>query len=196
MNKFTRWLFCSDLHGNLQDAGAVKAVLNFQRKWKPEITIFKAVGFEKGGFARNSKVLQAWSRSMFNIAPRDAEDSSLLIVACGKCSDGKEFDPVGVRYNSESGLYVVDASFDIDSFHQQVSNDGGGKKGINRCPVSKVIEYVNETPGILRSELCKLILDNHGLSRQSGYDKIDAAVKSRNIKVKKDSSKKERLYLK
>ena len=81
----------------------------------------KAVGWDKGSFARNSKVLVAWCRSQFNIAPRDPDDETLLLMSCGKCSDGKPFQPMGLRYCATTGLYEADSSFDLEAFMDEVN---------------------------------------------------------------------------
>ena len=39
-SKLTKWVFSSDLHGDMQDADSVKAFLQFVKKFKPDVKIF------------------------------------------------------------------------------------------------------------------------------------------------------------
>ena len=59
----------------------------------------KVTGHDRASFARNSKVMHAWTRGQINIAPIDPDDNSRLIVACGKCSNGKEFEKFAIKLN-------------------------------------------------------------------------------------------------
>ncbi len=54
----------------------------------------RATGFDRTSFSRNSKTLFAWTRGQINLAPVNADNNDCLIVACGKCSNGKEFPAV------------------------------------------------------------------------------------------------------
>lgn len=46
MSKWTRFLFCADLHGDMQDAPTVAALLKFKEIWKPHIRILGGDAFD------------------------------------------------------------------------------------------------------------------------------------------------------
>jgi RecA-family ATPase len=69
----------------------------------------KATGYDRASFARNSKTLLAWTRGQINLASVDEENYDRLIVACGKCSNGREFQPFAVRLNPDTMLYECDS---------------------------------------------------------------------------------------
>ena len=48
----------------------------------------KAFGLERSGFARNSKMLQTWTRGLINVVPGAEDDNELLVLTCGKNSNG------------------------------------------------------------------------------------------------------------
>jgi RecA-family ATPase len=53
--------------------------------------ISKAAGWERIGYARNSKVLASWARAQINVAPENEDNNDRLVFVCGKNNDGKEF---------------------------------------------------------------------------------------------------------
>jgi len=59
--------------------------------------IKKAVGHDRSAFGRGSKILNQKTRGQINIAPVDAHSNAELVIACGKNSNGREFDPIGVE---------------------------------------------------------------------------------------------------
>ncbi len=60
----------------------------------------KVAGLDRASFGRNSKVLHAWARAQVNVAPLKGDDNDLLAIACGKASNGREFQPFAARLNS------------------------------------------------------------------------------------------------
>jgi len=132
----------------------------------------KAVGWDKSSFGRNSKVLQAWARSQFNLAPRDPDDNSLLLLSCGKCSEGREFAPMGLRYHHASGLYTVDPDFDLDQFKEEVQ---GETRRPDRCPVPKVVEILRRYQPLTRADLKRKIAAECGITTRAAHDKIERA---------------------
>lgn len=137
----------------------------------------KAIGWDKSSFGRNSKVLQAWARSQFNLSPRDAEDESLLLLSCGKCSNGKPFPTMGLKLMS-NGLYEIDTSFDIDAFREEVSPSADEKPN---CSKAKLIDLVSREHRA-KPDLVKFIIAQTGLSKQSAYRHIEKAEKDHLIK--------------
>ena len=73
----------------------------------------KATGFDRVGYAKGSKSFAAFLCGQINVFPQAPEDNTRLIVACGKNSNGPEFQPVGLALNPATLLYDLDAEFDF-----------------------------------------------------------------------------------
>ncbi|MGA2870724.1 MAG: AAA family ATPase, partial [Verrucomicrobiota bacterium] len=82
----------------------------------------KATGYDRASFSRNSKTLQAWTRGQINLASVDEDNNDRLIVACGKCSNGREFQPFGIRLNPDTMIYECDSTVDVKAW----ANDMNG----------------------------------------------------------------------
>jgi hypothetical protein len=134
----------------------------------------KAIDWDRASFARNSKVLHAWTRSQFNLAPRHPEDTSKLILGCGKCSDGKEFAPLGLAFNADTNLYSIDPSFDLMAFKLEMA--GNAKRTSRSTTTTEIAELVRDHPGLTRSELKRLVERETGLCESKAYQKITATV--------------------
>src|SRR5688572_9100744 len=80
----------------------------------------RATGFDRSSFGRNSKLLYAWTRGQINIAPQGPNDNSRLVVSCGKCSNGEEFPPFGIRLNRELMIYEPDPQFNLPDWEAGV----------------------------------------------------------------------------
>ena len=89
--------------------------------------IAQAVGWDKGNFALGSKALYSGSRSQINIAPADPEDSSKIILSCGKSNDAKPFDTVGLKLNEDTMLYDTDRHFDLNAWKDDVEGKHSGQ---------------------------------------------------------------------
>lgn len=91
-----------------------------------------AVGWDSGAFSRGSKALPAAARSQINIAPGSADDSDVLVVACGKSNNGRPFEPFAIRLDDEQMIYRRDAEFDLEEWREEVAatgkRDGKGKR--------------------------------------------------------------------
>jgi len=80
----------------------------------------KALGWDAASFGRGSKALYAFCRSQINIAPRNPDDDSELLVACGKNNDGKKFPAMAVTLGQD-GTYCVEDDFDQEAFEESLS---------------------------------------------------------------------------
>jgi hypothetical protein len=150
--------------------------------------VAKAFGLDRTGFARNSKVLQTWSRAMINVVPGSEENNETLVLTCGKNSNGKEFAPVAVRLNPDTMIYEVDEEFDVQSWRRQV------------CNVSKRRTY---SPEIVRDliergrqfkkkDLVKVIQDDTGCGKSCAYELVEEATNKGILDLDKES----RMYFK
>ena len=106
----------------------------------------KATGYDRASFARNSKVPFAWTRGQINLAPVDPDNYDRLIVACGKCSNGREFLPFAIRLNPETFIYECDPTVDVANWEREISGQA------DRGPLM--------TPARV-GELCKALLTSH-----------------------------------
>jgi hypothetical protein len=130
----------------------------------------RAVGWDKSSYGRNSKVLQAWTRSQMNLSPRSGEDTDLLLLSCGKNNNGRLFPEIGVIFNDESGIYVKDDSFNPEDFRAEVGLEGPKKRSVEPRDVALEIQ-----PGIPSARLADRIIQRFQTSRSTAYRAIEAA---------------------
>ena len=76
----------------------------------------RATGYDRMSFARNSKVLLAWTRAQFNISPGSPDSNSTIVVSCGKCSNGQEFPTFAATLDPTTMLYSVAPDFSIENW--------------------------------------------------------------------------------
>jgi hypothetical protein len=139
----------------------------------------RAVGWDKASYGRNSKALQAWTRAQMNLAPRDPDDSTLLLLACGKNNNGAPFPDIGIKYHEMLGLYQIDSSFDPAAFRDEM---GMGGKKVEPCPVQAVVEVVGASlVPVSKLDLYLRLRDDTGASKATIYRRIDAAYRAKQI---------------
>lgn len=187
LNTFT----ALDLNSDQEMRAVVTAITQLTRRGNPQRIALvlhhsltgkagaqRAVGWDKSSYGRNSKVLQAWTRGQMNLAPRDPDDSTQLLLSCGKNNNGAMFPDMGIRYDDQAGLYGIDPTFDAKEFREEML---GEKPKVNRFPVEKVTEMVRRQP-MKKVDLVKAIMEETGMTRSRAYDKINAALDSKLIK--------------
>jgi hypothetical protein len=130
----------------------------------------KAVGWDRGSYGRNSKVLHAWVRSQWNLAPADPDDESRLILACGKNNNGKPFGEIGVVYDEVAGIYRVDGEFDAETYREAIGADGKRKKaGLGRqYSVEDILECLDRD-WMRVSALQRRVYEETGMSKARFY---------------------------
>lgn len=131
----------------------------------------KAVGPDRSSYGRGSKSLHSWARGQINIAPGDPDDSRKLMIACGKNSDGREFEPLGAILNTDTMLYEVDPHFDLDVWRQRMCGDPNGRSTLTP---EHVAEYVAERP-MTRADLVAEIIRDTGCQKTKAYEAIKMA---------------------
>jgi hypothetical protein len=141
----------------------------------------RATGYERASFGRNSKVLHSWTRAQINLAPGSPDDPALLVVACGKCSNGREFAPFAIRLDPQSMVYAVDPEFDLKAWEVEV---GGRRESADLMTPDRVRELCRAP--MSKAELSKAIIDDCGCVRGSSYRHILRAEKARAIKFNRD----------
>lgn len=139
----------------------------------------KATGYDRAGFARNSKVLFAWTRGQINLAPVDPDNYDRLIVACGKCSNGKEFLPFAIRLDPETFIYECDPTVDVAAWAKDISGQADRGPLMSPARVGEICK-----PLTSRMELAKTIMEDCGCYRGSAYRYIARAT-GRTIKHNK-----------
>ena len=142
----------------------------------------RATGHDRASFGRNSKVLQAWTRGQINVAAVNPDNDAELVIACGKCSNGKEFAPFAVKLNPETMIYEVDPGFNLENWQSSIS----GKPDGPLMTPTRVRELCS-TGGMMKSELAKAIIEDCGCYRTGAYRYIKAATKSNTINHSKSS---------
>lgn len=110
--------------------------------------IQKTTGFDRSSFGRNSKVLFSWVRAQLNVAPAMPDDNGTIIIASGKCSNSKEFEPFAARLNEATMLYERDENFDLDAWKQSVESPRGDAA---KPTLEMVLELIPATGSILKS---------------------------------------------
>lgn len=130
----------------------------------------RATGHDRASFGRNSKVLQAWTRGQMNIAAVTPDSNERLVIACGKCSNGKEFAPFGVRLNPDSMIYEVDPSFSLEAWQAEIAG-----KSMGPVMTPDRVQELCLASGMTKADLAKTIMDDCGCVRQSAYRHIARA---------------------
>jgi AAA domain len=143
----------------------------------------KATGWERSGFGRNSKVLHAWTRGQVNVSPGTADSSEVMVLSCGKCSNGKEFAPFAVRLNPATMIYEVAPDFDFRTWEREISGKAEGPLVTNEVIVQQA------TPGRTRSELAKALMAETRCGRTLAYRRIEEALKAKLLLLDKLNGK-------
>ncbi len=128
----------------------------------------RAVGYERSGFARNSKVLLAWSRAQINVAPGSADSNNLLVLSCGKNSNGLEFPRMGVTLDAKTMIYQPYPDFDFAAWEGEVT----GKQA-----ATVTLETVREAckGSMSKKDLARAIMDEGGCGKTYAYRMIQKA---------------------
>lgn len=138
----------------------------------------KAVGMDRSAYGRDSKVLHQLARSVINIAPASEDDNSQLLISCGKCSDGTEFEPFVVRRDPETLIFNVDDQASVDEIIERLKHP---KKARSVMSNEKVRELC-VVAGMSKKDLAKAISDDCGCTRTSAYRYLANAEKDGSIK--------------
>ena len=144
-----------------------------------------AVGWDRGAYGRGSKALTGMARAQVNVAPGSAESSDVLVISCGKCSNGREFQPFAVRLDHESMLYHREENFDFDEWQEEVSRARSKARVTEHGKGSDLVIMIMRDAGatpenqawIKKADLAKRIEDATGCRRSHAYRPIERALK-------------------
>ena len=130
----------------------------------------KAFGFERAGFARNSKALLGWARAQINVIPGAEESNEQLVLTCGKNSNGKEFPPIAVRLNSETMIYEPDEDFDMEGWRVEVATAKS-----SRVQPQILRELLGKSREYDRQEIVAVIREETGVQKTRAYELVRQA---------------------
>lgn len=134
--------------------------------------VAKAFGLERTGFARNSKVLHTYARGMINVVPAEEESNDVLVLTCGKNSNGPEFAPVAVRLNADM-IYEVACDFDIGAWREHVVSAKAQKFNVNML---RKLDFAGQLP---IKPLVKIICEEIGCKRSRAYELVHEGEKAK-----------------
>ncbi len=135
----------------------------------------RATGYDRASFSRNSKVLHAWTRGQINVSAGSPDDNDTLVLSCGKCSNGREFEPFAVRLNPETFIYEPDPAFDMSAWQAEMT----GKKPAGRTVTDDDVAELCE--GQNRPKLVKTIMEQIGVGKSAAYNAVDRAERHKRI---------------
>jgi len=136
----------------------------------------KATGYDRASFGRNSKVLHAWTRGQINVSSGSPTNNETLVLSCGKCSNGREFETFAVSINPETRIYEPDPNFDINAWESDMS-------GNTRDPIMTPdrVRELCSVAGSEKSALVSAIREDCFCSRAQAYRHVDLATKSKKL---------------
>jgi hypothetical protein len=133
--------------------------------------IAQAVGYDKGNYGIGSKALYSGVRSQINLAPADPEDTSRLVLSCGKSNDTKPFITRGLRLSDATMTYEVDATFDVKAWLDDVEGKQSGKAAAIADTV-RAVEAGNTRYG----DIARVVADETGCALVTAKRRIKEAV--------------------
>ena len=139
----------------------------------------KAVGLERGGYGRGSKVLLGWTRSQINLAPFKQDSNEQIIVASGKCNNAKEFDNFGAILDPATKTYAVDDSIDVGEWAAQMASSGNSSSSVTIQDVADIVKEVGRDG--MAKKMIAASLKAMGVSNSYAYKLIDRAAKQKLI---------------
>jgi hypothetical protein len=146
----------------------------------------KATGYDRSSFARNSKTLHAWTRAQINLAPVDPDNNDRLIVACGKCSNGKEFLPFGIRLTPDF-IYECDPTIDVAAWQSEMT---GKAASVDLSPemVAGIVAELGKASGAPKKpQIVKALQDETGCAKSGAYKALERAERAKKIHYTKTS---------
>ena len=148
------------------------AILAIHHAKSGRVNAAAAVGWDAGAFARGSKALASIARAQVNLAPGD-ESGETVLVSCGKCNNGRRFDPFAVRLN-EGGIYVPVPDFDLGGWKEAVSGRGA-RKSSKGCP-GDVVTIIPEGESLDQASAIRRIMAKVSVGRTRAYELLGQAV--------------------
>jgi hypothetical protein len=123
-----------------RDADPMMAIVILHHARTGRQNILQAVGWDKGNFLIGSKALYSAARTVINMAPGDKEDSSKIVMSCGKSNNAKSFSTVGLCLNETTHFYEIDPDFDLEAWEADVSGERSGSE--KKLTVQDIIDHI------------------------------------------------------
>lgn len=155
---------CAALGQVVRQGNAQRALIIVHHALTGRAGVIKAIGWDRAGFARNSKVLAGWVRGQINIAPGSPDDNDTLVIGCGKVADGKPFTPFAVQRNAETGIYEALPDFDFEAWEREISSrtKSGGVR--SSYTIKEAFEKLTDFKGWAFGKLKEEIISKIGCS--------------------------------
>ncbi len=80
----------------------------------------KVFGDDAASFGRNSKVLHGWLRSQINVAAAGNQHPGVIVVGCGKNSNGPKWKPFAARLDESTMWYerLTEIEFNLEEWER------------------------------------------------------------------------------
>ncbi len=137
----------------------------------------RATGYDRSSFGRNSKVLHAWTRGQINVAPAGSENNEVLVIACGKSSNGKPFLPFAARLNEDPMTFEMETGFDVAAWESDVNGQKATGPLVSLETIAEVCRSEMTKPALIRA-----IQDETGCGKSLAYKRLEAALKAKKIR--------------
>jgi hypothetical protein len=141
----------------------------------------RATGHDRASFARNSKTLHAWTRGQINLAPVDPDNNDRLIVACGKCSNGREFQTFAVRLNPDTMIYECDPTIDVSAWQSEMTGKAESPDLSPDIVAGIVAELCKAGDAPKKPQIVKALRDETGCATSGAYKAIGRAERAKKI---------------
>jgi len=111
----------------------------------------------------------------------DADNNESLIVACGKCSNGKEFPAFGVRMNPDTMIYECDPSIDVSAWQSEMTGKSE-TRDLSPDMVAGIVAELSMASGAPKKpQIVKALRDETGCGMSGAYKAIERAERARKI---------------
>jgi len=175
--------------GNSNDAAEVReSMLQLQRvanevlDAKPVIILIhhartgaenarQAVGYDKANYVKGSKSFYSICRTVFNIAPGEAEGGGKIVLSCGKSNNSRGFSTRGLVLDETTSTFNIDPSFDLQAW----KDDLEGKRSQKACSIADVLGAV-AAGKTKRQDIHEAVMGDTGASKATVNRRIDDAL--------------------
>ena len=101
--------------------------------------------------------------------PAHPDDTSRLVLSCGKSNNCESFSTRGILFDSETYDYIIDPSFNVEEWREGLES---GKETL--CTINDVVEIVKS--GVHESaKIYEQLMDLTGCSRATAFRRLKEA---------------------
>jgi hypothetical protein len=147
--------------------------------------IAQASGYDRGNYGLGSKALYSCCRSVINLAPGDAEDTSRIVMVCGKANDCRPFPTIGLVLNQDTMMYEVDPTFDEKVWRDDVE----GKRSGAKVTTVAVAQAIGNQGGLRHTELLRRLMEACGCSDTAAKGRVKKALADGYVQVSGEKPK-------